>query len=69
MEKAQKMINYQKGETIKLIKEFELIDKIQEEIKRKKEFDINSINGIQITKQINDLENQLTDLYSVEIIY
>ena len=69
LEKAQKMINYQKGETIKLIKEFELIDKIQEEIKRKKEFDINSINGIQITKQINDLENQLTDLYSVEIIY
>ena len=66
-EKTKSIIKYNKEETIKLIKEYELIEKFEEEKKRKKQNE--TINGYIVTKTINDPNNPIIDLYSVEIIY
>ena len=66
-EKTKSIIRYNKEETIKLIKEYELIEKFEEEKKKKKQNE--TINGYIVTKTINDPNNPIIDLYSVEIIY
>ena len=51
-----------------LIKEFDLLEKMRDIIEDEK-FEINSINGILISKEIDNLSNPLTDKYSVDKIY
>lgn len=66
LEKASELIKYKKEETIKLIKEFDLLNKL--EFIEDKRFNAKEINGILISRQISDPKNPLTDLYSVYLI-
>ena len=68
LKKTKYMISYQKDETIRLIKEFDLLEKMRDIIEDEN-FEINSINGILISKEIDSLSNPLTDKYSVDKIY
>lgn len=68
LKKTKYMISYRKDETIRLIKEFDLLEKMRDIIEDEK-FEINSINGILISKEIDNLSNPLTDKYSVDKIY
>ena len=68
LKKTKYMISYQKDETIRLIKEFDLLEKMRDIIEDEN-FEINSINGILISKEIDNLSNPLTDKYSVDKIY
>ena len=68
LKKTRYMISYQKDETIRLIKEFDLLEKMRDIIEDEN-FEINSINGILISKEIDNLSNPLTDKYSVDKIY
>ena len=68
LKKTKYMISYRKDETIRLIKEFDLLEKMRDIIEDEK-FEINSINGILISKDIDNLSNPLTDKYSVDKIY
>ena len=66
-EKTKSIIKYNKDETLKLIKEYELLEKFKEQKRKIKEKEI--INGYTISRKIKDLKNPLLDLYSVDIIY
>lgn len=65
--KTLENIKYNAEATIKLIKEYELLEKLKKETKNIKESD--KINGVLISREINDKKDQLKDLYSVNIIY
>ena len=66
LEKTSYIINHNKNEIIKLIKEYELIEQIK---KKMKQYNIKNINGLLIKRKINNPKEPLTDIYSVEIIY
>ena len=64
LNKSLEIINYRKEETIKLIKEFDLKEKLY--FIEDKRFNSKAFNGILITKEIN-LNNTLMDSYSVDL--
>ena len=66
LNKTADIIYYRKDETIKLIKVFDLKEKLKfiEDVR----FNAKAFNGIMISRNINDPKNQLTDLYSVDLI-
>ena len=64
LNKSLEIINYRKEETIKLIKEFDLKEKLY--FIEDKRFNSKAFNGILITKEIN-LNNPLMDSYSVDL--
>jgi len=66
LKKTRKNLENRKNETIKLIKEYELITKIEKKMEEIKE---KNVCGLSITRKINDEKNQLEDLYIVDIIY
>lgn len=66
LKKTRKNLENRKNETIKLIKEYELIKKIEKKMEEIKE---KNVCGLSITRKINDEKNQLEDLYIVDIIY
>ena len=66
-EKTKSIIKYNKDETLKLIKEYELLEKFKEQKRKIKEQEI--INGYTVSRKIRDPKNPLLDLYSVDIIY
>ena len=65
-EKTKAIIKHNKRETIKLIKEYELIDKYEKQKNLIK--DESKINGYIVSKIINDPKNPILDFYSVDII-
>ena len=66
-EKTKAIIRYNKDETLKLINEYELLDKFREQKRKIKENE--NINGYIVSKKIRDPKNPILDLYSVDIIY
>ena len=66
LNKTADIIHYRKDETIKLIKIFDLKEKLKfiEDVR----FNAKAFNGIMISRNISDPKNQLTDLYSVDLI-
>ena len=64
LNKSLEIINYRKEETIKLINEFDLKEKLY--FIEDKRFNSKAFNGILITKEIN-LNNPLMDSYSVDL--
>ena len=65
-EKTKAIIKHNKRETIKLIKEYELIDNYEKQKNLIK--DESKINGYIVSKIINDPKNPILDFYSVDII-
>ena len=65
-EKTKAIIKHNKNETIKLIKEYELIDNFEK--KKNLIKDGTKINGYIVSKIINDPKNPILDFYSVDII-
>ena len=66
LEKTRENIENRKNKTIKLIKEYDLIRKIEKKMEEIKE---KNVCGLSITRRINDEKNLLEDLYIVDIIY
>ena len=66
LEKTEEIIDYKADETIKLIKEYDLMEKLK--FINDPRFNATAINGIMISRKINNPKNHLTDLYSVYII-
>ena len=67
LQKTNTIIDYNREEIIKLIGEYELIEKIKNE--KKKIQDGSFINGYCISRKIKSEDNQLLDFYSVDVIY
>ena len=67
LKKTKELIEHKKEETIKLIKEFDLLEKMG--FIKNEDFDIESIKGILISKKIHKSGNPLLEKYSVDIIY
>lgn len=66
LNKTADIIYYRKDETIKLIKEFDLKEKLK--FVEDERFNSKTFNGILISRNISDPNNPLTDLYSVDLI-
>jgi len=66
LEKTRENLENRKNKTIKLIKEYDLIRKIEKKMEEIKE---KNVCGLSITRRINDEKNLLEDLYIVDIIY
>ena len=66
LEKTEEIIDYKADETIKLIKEYDLMEKLK--FINDPRFNATAINGIMISRKINNPKDHLTDLYSVYII-
>lgn len=66
LEKTENIIFQKKEETIKLIKEFDLMEKLK--FIDDKRFKENTINGILIARKIKNPKNPLTDRYEVYLI-
>ena len=66
-DKTKSIIINNKEDTIKLVREYELIYNFEKQ--RKKVKDESKINGYLVSKIIKDIKNPLLDIYSIDIIY
>lgn len=66
LEKTDSILNYRKNETIALIKEYDLMEKLK--FINDPRFNSYPFNGILISRKISNPENSLADVYSVYII-
>ena len=67
LNKTANIIYYRKDETIKLIKEFDLKEKLKLLVEDER-FNSKAFNGVIISRKINDPKDQLTEEYSVQTI-
>jgi hypothetical protein len=66
-DKTKSIIINNKEDTIKLVREYELIYNFEKQ--RRKVKDESKINGYLVSKKINKIDNPILDFYSIEIIY
>ncbi len=70
LENKENIINYVKEETKTLIHYNDLIEKIENEKKKKKELNIDGdIKGLIVFQKINNLGNRILDSFDVKFIY